>query len=410
MSLQVHASDPDAEDETEISTQSGIDRELRRLEEALDETDQKTRIDDGQSSADVPPSPAPTPTPPPPPPYPPTTQTPISPMPHPTPPPKKNSLKGFFIYMAIVLLLLTIIGLSLALIFGGFEFGGIYPAKDQVAVIYVQGIMITGGMPDGFGFATSENICKNIRLAAKDDNVKAIVLRVNSPGGSPAAAQEIASEIKKTKSSGKPVVISMGDIAASAAYYISAPADRIVANPDTITGSIGVTWVFENRSAYYDEEGIEHWVAKSGEFKDMGADWRNLTDEEKEYAEEVVMDVFSRFVDEVSEGRNMTREEVLNLSDGRVYTGTSAVELGLVDETGNLYGAIDIAAELGNITGEPAITYMNKPSLSQLLFGGTEYLTRYTDLDAPDSVRSVQQYLCRLYMLDWAFEPAGNRM
>ena len=253
-----------------------------------------------------------------------------------------------------MLLLITIIGVILALILGGSDLPGLYSTGDQIAVIYVQGVMITGGLPDGFGFATSESICKNIRLATDDNSVKAIVLRVNSPGGSPAAAQEIAHEIKKAKSE-KPVVVSMGDVAASAAYYISAPTDWIIANPDTITGSIGVIWIFENKSGYYDEEGIDHWVAKSGEFKDMGGDWRNLTEKEKIYAEEVVMDAFSRFVDEVAAGRNMSREQVLNLSDGRVYTGAGAMELGLVDGIGNMYDAIDIAAELGNCTGEPEI-------------------------------------------------------
>ena len=379
---------------------SGTEAEPGHVEGLFDEgTDRDDRIDDGRFGTRTSPAPIPVPIsqPPPPPPPPPYQQTPIPPI-SPTPPPR-SSPRGFLLYIAIVLSLIMIIGVSLAVIFGGVDLHGVYPAKDQVAVIYVQGMMITGGLPDGFGFATSESVCKNLRLAAKDDNVKAIVLRINSPGGSPAAAQEIADEIKKAKEE-KPVVVSMGDIAASAAYYISASADRIIANPDTFTGSIGVVWIFENRSAYYDEEGIEHWIAKSGEFKDMGADWRNLTDDEKAYAEEVVMDAFSRFVDEIAAGRNMSREEVLNLSDGRMYSGASAVDIGLVDELGNMYEAIDIAAELGNITGEPTITYMNRPSLSQLLFGGgedMEYISQYADPDSPDLVRS-QQYTCGLYI------------
>jgi len=363
----------DQNSDTDAVVRSDPDRELKHIDEILDKSDRKTRIDDGSSVVGMSPSPVPTSVPPPssPPPQPPILPHP-APTSVPTQPPKKNPLKGFFVYIAIVLLLITVIGVSLAMILGDFDTQGFYPAKDQVAVIYVQGVMITGGIPDGFGFATSENICKNLRIASKDDNIKAIVLRVNSPGGTPAAAQEIATEIAKVNADGKPVVISMADVAASAAYYISAPADWIIANPDTITGSIGVVWVFENKSGYYDEEGIEHWVAKSGEFKDMGADWRNLTNDEKEYANEVVMDAYARFVDAVVSGRNMTREDVLNLSDGRIYTGANAVDLGLVDETGNMYDAIDVAANLGNITGEPTITYMNKPSIAQLLFGENE--------------------------------------
>ena len=377
-----------------------------------DRVDRESRIDDRHISTNAAPQPIPaplSPTPQTPPPQPPSPHTPIPPV-SPTPPPKRGSSRGFLVYIAIVLSLILVIGVSLAVIFGGVDLHGVYTDKDQVAVIYVQGMMITGGIPDGFGVSTSENVCKHLRLAADDENVEAIVLRVNSPGGSLAAAQEIKREIENAKEK-KPVVISMGDVAASAAYHISAPADWVVANPGTITGSIGVIWVFENKSGYYDEEGIEHWVAKSGEFKDMGADWRNLTVDEQAYADEVVMEVFSMFVDDVAAGRNMTREEVLNLSDGRIYTGATAMDLGLVDETGNMYDAIDIAAELGNITGEPTITYMNKPSLSQLLFGSeesTEDISPYTVPGFPDSVRSARPCLYGLYMPDSVAVPAGS--
>ncbi len=380
-----------------------MDAKTGQIEASVgDKTDRESRIDDGYLGTNTSPQPIPVP-------LSPTPQTQVPPG-APTSPPKGGSSRGFLTYVAIVLSLILIIGVSLAVIFGGVDLRDAYTDKDQVAVIYVQGMMITGGIPDGFGVSTSESVCKYLRLAADDNNVKAIVLRVNSPGGSVAASQEIKKEIEKAKEK-KPVVISMGDVAASAAYHISAPADRIVANPGTITGSIGVIWAFENKSGYYDEEGIEHWVAKSGEFKDMGADWRNLTADEQAYANEVVMEVFSMFVDDVAAGRNMTREEVLNLSDGRIYTGAAAMELGLVDETGNMYDAIDIAAELGNITGEPTIMYMNKPSLSQLLFGGEESIgdiSPYTGPGFLGSVRSARPCLYGLYMPDPADVPAGS--
>ncbi|MCK5660727.1 MAG: signal peptide peptidase SppA, partial [Methanosarcinales archaeon] len=235
---------------------------------------------------------------------------------------------------------------------------------DEIDVIYIQGVMITGNMGDGFGISASETVGKYLREANDDPDVAAIVLRVNSPGGSPAAAQEIVSEINKLKENNKTIVVSMADLAASAAYYISAPTDRIIANDDTITGSIGVIWSFENKSAYNEEEGFEYWVAKSGDFKDMGASWRGLTDEEKNYSQDVVMDAYGRFVNEVADGRNMPVDEVINLSDGRVYTGARAKELGLVDEIGNLYDAIDVAADMAGIEGEPRVNYVNKPSLS----------------------------------------------
>ncbi len=285
-------------------------------------------------------------------------------------PGKKGSRAGrVLIYLLVIFGLLTIIGGSFFVIFGDFD--TLPGDSNKVAVIYVQGTMITGNLPGGLGYATSEEISRSIQDAADDKNVKAIVLRINSPGGTPASAQEIVSEIKKAQEH-KPVVVSMGDVAASAAYYISAPADHIIANPDTMTGSIGVIWVFENSSEYFDEEGIKFYVAKSGDFKDMGANWRGLSDAERQYSEEVVLDVFERFVDEIATGRGLNRSDVKDMADGRIYTGARAVELGLVDETGNLYDAIDVAAKMGGIEGKPIVSYKNKPSLSSILFGSTE--------------------------------------
>jgi protease-4 len=272
-------------------------------------------------------------------------------------------------YLVVLLALLTVILVSIAVIFYGLGFGGDLGSSEKVAVIYIQGTILSGNVPGGLGYATSEEISENIRSAAADKNVKAIVLRINSPGGSPAAAQEIVREIKKAQAKGIPVIVSMGDLAASAGYYISAPADYIIANPSTNTGSIGVIWVFQNMSANYSKEGIEYYISKSGEFKDMGSTWRGLTDEEKEYADSVVMESYDNFVTVIAEGRNMTRSEVKTLADGRIYTGTRAKELGLVDDFGNLYDAIDKAAELGGIEGEPRVMYMNRASLSRLLLG-----------------------------------------
>jgi len=206
-------------------------------------------------------------------------------------------------------------------------------------------------------------------------------MRINSPGGSPAAAEEIVATMKKID---KPIVISMGDVAASAAYYISAPADKIIANPDTMTGSIGVIWEFQNRSGYYNESGTSFYISKSGEFKDMGGDWRGLSDDEKRYADQVISEAFNRFVKEVAEGRNLSLSKVKDLADGRIFTGAKAKELGLVDDFGNFDDAIDVAAKLGGITGKPEVTYANKPTLSRMLFGGeqteTPSITRYYDI------------------------------
>lgn len=283
------------------------------------------------------------------------------------------SSRKLITYFATFFILLFIIAGSFFLIMGGKDFG---ISKNRVEVIYVQGVMLTGSVPAGLGVATSEEITKSLKDASEDDGVRAIVMRINSPGGSPAAAEEIVAAMKKIK---KPIVVSMGDVAASAAYYISAPATRIIANPDTITGSIGVIWEFQNRSRFYEKDGTEFYIAKSGELKDMGGDWRGLSDEEKKYTDTVISEAYGRFVKEVAEGRNLTLSNVKDLADGRVYTGAKARELGLVDDFGSLDDAIEVAASLGGIEGIPEVTYANKPSLSRLLFGGEKIdITRFT--------------------------------
>jgi protease IV len=279
---------------------------------------------------------------------------------------KKRSLIP---YILVMLTLIAIILVSAAAILNGFGIKENLGTSQKVAVIYVQGTIMTGSVPAGLGYATSEEISENIRSAMADKDVKAIVLRINSPGGSPAAAQEIAEEIKKAQAHGIPVVVSMGDSATSAAYYISAPANYIFANPSTVTGSIGVIWIFQNMSAAYQNNGTDYQIVKSGELKDMGGPWRGLTDTEQKYANTVVMEVYENFVTEVSEGRNINRSDVKALADGRVYTGAMAKQLRLIDGFGDIYDAIDKAAELGKITGEPKIVYMNKVSLSKLILG-----------------------------------------
>ncbi len=282
--------------------------------------------------------------------------------------------RKLLIYLAAFFILLFIIAGSFLLIVGSTDFG---ISKNRVEVIYVQGEMLTGSVPAGLGVAASEDITKSLKDAANDDGVKAIVMRINSPGGSPAAAEEIIAAMKKTN---KPIVVSMGDVAASAAYYISVPATRIIANPDTITGSIGVIWEFQNRSKFYEKDGTEFYIAKSGEMKDMGGDWRGLSDDEKKYVDQVISEAYGRFVHEVSTDRNLSLSKVKDLAAGRVYTGAKAKELGLVDDFGSLDDAIDIAAKLGGIEGTPDVTYANKPSLSQLLFGGQKTnITPFTD-------------------------------
>lgn len=288
---------------------------------------------------------------------------------------KKSGHNG----LVIIILILVILGMGSILLVEslyilvkdspGLPFDKLNPnVGNKIAVIYVEGEMVTDNVPAGFGYASSTSIVKSLREAQEDSSVKAIVLRINSPGGTPVAAQEIYSQIQKTREV-KPVVASMGDMATSAAYYISAPCSRIVANPDSFTGSIGVIWVFENKSEQYSKEGVQYYVAKTGSYKDLGADWRGLDENEKAYVNSIINESYSRFVASVSDSRHIPYNDVEKLADGRIYTGQQAKELGLVDDIGNLYDAIDIAAKLANISNTPEITYLNEPSLYDILFG-----------------------------------------
>lgn len=248
---------------------------------------------------------------------------------------------------------------------------GYSPAGGSEAhVIYVQGQMVTGYAPTGLGVASSTSISEDIRSSA-DSGAAAIILRINSPGGTPASAQEMVRAVEYAESKDVPVVASMGDIGASAAYYAASEADVVVANPDTMTGSIGVIWLFENSTAKFRSEGTNYTIVKSGEFKDMGYPQAGLTEEEERYAQEVVDEAYGRFVAQVAEGRNMSEEDVEDLADGRIYTGHRAKELGLVDRFGSLRTAVEVAEEL---SGEEdlRVKEVNKPSLTRLLFGGGE--------------------------------------
>jgi protease-4 len=172
--------------------------------------------------------------------------------------------------------------------------------------------------------------------------VEAIVLRVNSPGGTPAAAQEIIRDLEYAKTK-KPVVVSMGDMATSAAYYVSAHADKIYADPDTFTAGIGVVWTFPEISRWMSREGLNVSIVKSGSMKDMGSASRPITEEERSYAQEIVNASFEGLMRDVLEQRQIARSDI---EDGRVIRGADAVKINLVDELGNLNDAIDGAKSL----------------------------------------------------------------
>lgn len=282
----------------------------------------------------------------------------------------------------------VIAGVLLAACFGAFLFGVTRNTKTDVkqsaavgkiGVIYLEGPIIGGrGAGSLWGEPTgSDALLRHIRKAREDKEVKAIVLRMNTPGGSAAASQEIAEEIEKVQKAGKIVVTSMGDVAASGGYWIAAGTNRIVANPATTTGSIGVIWSVANLQELYRKIGVGQETIKSGTFKDMGSPARSITPEEKALLQGMVDDIFEQFVAVVVKGRNLDENKVRSLADGRIYTGRQAKELGLVDELGNMYDAIDIAAQMAGIQGRPEVKEYGKTSPWEKILGEPEGTMQY---------------------------------
>ena len=216
---------------------------------------------------------------------------------------------------------------------------------DKIGVIEVFGVI-----------ADSRQIIEQLHDFRDNDSIKAVVLRVDSPGGGVGPSQEIYAEVKALDTT-KPVVVSMGSVAASGGYYIAAPAREIIANPGTIIGSIGVIMEFTNVQELLDKIGLSSVVVKSGEYKDIGSPTREMTDAEREILQNLIDDVHSQFVASVADGRNMDETLVRSIADGRVFSGSRAMEMGLVDGMGNLEVAIQRAAELAGVDGEPDVVY-----------------------------------------------------
>jgi len=276
--------------------------------------------------------------------------------------------KKSVVYVLIGVLVLSVIALV-------FQVPGLRKAKkitaNKVAVVYVEGIIMGGRGQAGIlnEQGGTDNVIKQLHEARDNKAVKAIVLRINSPGGSAPASQELGEEIKKLRATGKIVVASMGDIAASGGYLIAEVSDKIYANPATLTGSIGVYIPYSNWEELYKKIGIQQEKIKSGPHKDILSPARALTVEERAMIQIMVDDLYQQFVEVVSEGRHMNEDQVRKLADGRVYTGHQAKDLGLIDEYGNLYDAIDGAAALAGMGPNPEIVEYGRTNPLSLLFG-----------------------------------------
>ncbi|ABZ83503.1 signal peptide peptidase sppa, 36k type [Heliomicrobium modesticaldum Ice1] len=249
-------------------------------------------------------------------------------------------------------------------------------AGNTVAVVRLEGMIADAGAGAGAGLLGGESgsgqVLEALRRLQQDKQIKAVVLRINSPGGTSAASQEIGREVDRLRESGKVVVASMGDVAASGGYWVAARADKIVANAATTTGSIGVILDLANLTELYQKIGYRPNVIKSGPYKDIASSAREMTPEERAILQGMVDDIYQQFIDVVAEGRHMPHEQVRALADGRVFTGRQAKELGLVDELGNFYDAVALAGTMAGIRGEPEIReYGRGSALDRLLSGMT---------------------------------------
>ena len=253
----------------------------------------------------------------------------------------------------------VILGVFLLSIFFLSRFGEekAFTLGDKIAVVDIKGVI-----------TSSRGIVEQIEKLKENNDVKAIILRINSPGGGVGPSQEIYREVLRAKEK-KKIIASMESVTASGGYYVACASDVIVANPGTITGSIGVVMEFSNVEDLLKKIGLRSYVIKSGKHKDIGSPLRNMTSEEKAILQGVIDSVHDQFVRAVAEGRDMEERKVRQIADGRIFSGEQAKDLGLVDRLGSLQDAIEIAAEMIGIEGKPVVIYpKRKLSLYELLF------------------------------------------
>lgn len=237
---------------------------------------------------------------------------------------------GLFILLIIVSIILVLFQKSV-------------PIGDRIALIHIEGLI-----------TDSKETMEELKEYVKNPAIKAIVLRIDSPGGAVAPAQEIYEEVRKAAAK-KKVLVSMGSVAASGGYYIASPATRIIANPGTLTGSIGVIMEIPNIEGLLKKLGIKTEVVKSGRHKDIASIFRGIGEEERVILQGVLDNVHEQFIKAVAEGRKMLPEDVKKIADGRVFTGEQALKVGLIDELGDLEDTVQAAAKLSGIKGEPVI-------------------------------------------------------
>jgi len=261
-------------------------------------------------------------------------------------------IAGFSFVFFVAIIVVAALALS-----GSGGFGGL--GGGRIAVVYLEGVIFD-----------SKTINEQLKMYGEDSRVSAILLRMDTPGGGVAASQEIADQVKwLRKEKGKKVVISMGSVGASGGYYVACAADKIYANAGTVTGSIGVIAEWVNYGSLLKWAQLQPEVIKSGEMKDVGSPTREITPKEREYLQHLINQMFEQFVSAVADGRKdlLTREQVKQLADGRVYTGEEALQAKLIDGLGNYDAVLKATAELVGIKGEPQVVTPPKPRRGSLL-------------------------------------------
>jgi protease-4 len=252
----------------------------------------------------------------------------------------------------------SIVMISAALLIGSkrSDYVGYHMGREKVGIIELVGII-----------SESRTIIEKIKRFRDDDTVKAIVLRIDSPGGSVGPSQEIFREVRKTVEK-KKVIASMGSVAASGGYYVAAGADGIIANPGTITGSIGVMMGFTNFQKILEKAGLVSVVVKSCEYKDIGSPTREMTEKEADILQNVADRIHNQFIDAIASGRNMDKDKVASFANGRIFSGEEAKELGLVDRLGNLEDAVEWAGRMAGIKGDISSVYIEDTKISLLKY------------------------------------------
>src|SRR3989339_350572 len=275
---------------------------------------------------------------------------------------------GCLVTTLAVLFFIGLSGIVLALLGKGNFFG----PRERVGVVEIKGLL-----------TDSRTAIKQLDRYRDDDNVKAIVLRINSPGGAVGPAQEILREVEKVRAK-KKIVASLGTVAASGGYYIASGANLIMSNRGTATGSIGVIMQFTNVEGLSKKLGLDFFNLKSGRYKDVGSPFRTMSPEDKAYLQGFLDNIYQQFLSDVARNRKIPLAKMKSLAEGRIYTGEEAKQVGLVDEFGNLPDAIERAGRLAGIKGKVKAVYAEKEGFSFLrLLLGQETEESLSNLSLP---------------------------